>query len=120
MKTRSLKARQRLIAWVSLVAIALMPLSAIAQTPIKYHSNKYSVQDDVTLGRRAAQEVEQQFPLIRDNDVQSYVERVGRRLVNAIPSQFQHSEFQYNFQVVNARDINAFALPGFQCSSIAE
>ncbi|HEX5965069.1 MAG TPA: M48 family metalloprotease [Pyrinomonadaceae bacterium] len=112
MKTRSLKARQRLIAWISLVAIALMPLSAIAQTPIKYHSNKYSVQDDVTLGRRAAQEVEQQFPLIRDNDVQNYVERVGRRLVNAIPSQFQHPEFQYNFQVVNARDINAFALPG--------
>ncbi len=112
MSTKRLMGRQRLIAWVSLVAIALMPLSAIAQTQIKYHSNKYSVQDDVTLGRRAAQEVEQQFPLMRDSQVESYVQDVGRRLVNAIPSQFQHSEFQYIFKVVNARDINAFALPG--------
>src|SRR5687767_12967432 len=112
MSTKRLMGRQRLIAWVSLVAIALMPLSAIAQTQIKYHSNKYSVQDDVTLGRRAAQEVEQQFPLMRDSQVENYVEDVGRRLVSAIPSQFQHSEFQYIFKVVNARDINAFALPG--------
>src|SRR5919106_1089432 len=112
MSTKRLMGRQRLIAWISLVAIALMPLSAIAQTQIKYHSNKYSVQDDVTLGRRAAQEVEQQFPLMRDSQVENYVEDVGRRLVSAIPSQFQHSEFQYRFRVINARDINAFALPG--------
>jgi predicted Zn-dependent protease len=112
MTKRVLIKRQGLIAWIALVAIAVMPLSAIAQTQIKYHSNKYSIQDDVQLGRRAAQEVQQQFPLMRDAQVQNYVERVGRRLVSAIPSQFQHPEFQYNFQVVNARDINAFALPG--------
>ena len=104
--------RQTLIAWIALVAISVMPLSVIAQTQIKYHSNKYSVQDDVKLGRQAAQEAEAQFPLMRDAEVQSYVERVGERLVRAIPSQFQHPEFDYYFKVVNARDINAFALPG--------
>ena len=109
---RSLFRRQSLIACVALVAMALMPMSAIAQTEIKYHSNKYSVQQDIQLGRQAAQEAEQQFPLMRDAQVQNYVESVGRRLVNAIPSQFQHPEFQYYFKVVNARDINAFALPG--------
>jgi Zn-dependent protease with chaperone function len=112
MSTKSGMKRQSLIAWVVVVAMVLMPLSAFAQTQIKYHSNKYSVQQDVQLGRQAAQEVEQQYPLMRDGEVQSYVERVGRRLVSAIPSQFQHPEFQYNFRVVNARDINAFALPG--------
>ena len=112
MSTKPLVKRQSLVAWISLVAISLMPLSALAQTQIKLHSNKYSVSDDVQLGRRAAQEVEQQYPLMNDGQVQSYVERVGRRLANAIPSQFQHSEFQYTFRVVNARDINAFALPG--------
>ncbi|HEX3185386.1 MAG TPA: M48 family metalloprotease [Pyrinomonadaceae bacterium] len=112
MGRKSVMKRQGLIAWIALVSIALMPLSAIGQTQIKLHSNKYSVQDDVQLGRRAAQEVEQQYPLLREGDVQGYVERVGRRLVNAIPSQFQHPEFQYTFRVVNARDINAFALPG--------
>src|SRR6185503_17147962 len=104
--------RKILVAWITLVAIGVMPLSVLAQTQIKYHSNKYSVQDDVQLGREAARQAESQFPLLRDSQVQSYVEDVGRRLVTAIPSQFQHSEFQYYFKVVNARDINAFALPG--------
>ncbi|HEU4711885.1 MAG TPA: M48 family metalloprotease [Pyrinomonadaceae bacterium] len=108
----SLIKRRNLVAWVALVAISMMPVTALAQTQIKLHSNKYSVQDDVKLGRQAAQEAEQQFPIMRDNQVQAYVERVGQRLVDAIPSQFQHSEFQYFFKVVNARDINAFALPG--------
>jgi Zn-dependent protease with chaperone function len=104
--------RRTLIAWIALVAITAMPFTALAQTQIKYHSNKYSAQDDVKLGRQAAQEAESQFPLLRDETVRSYVENVGRRLVAAIPSEFQHSEFQYYFKVVNARDINAFALPG--------
>jgi len=105
--------RQTLIAWLTLVAISVMPFTAFAQaTHIKYHSNKYSIQDDIKLGRQAAQEAESQFPLLRDQEVQSYVESVGRRLVTSIPSEFQHPEFQYYFKVVNARDINAFALPG--------
>jgi predicted Zn-dependent protease len=86
--------RRTLIAWVALVAITAMPFSALAQTQIKYHSNKYSAQDDVKLGRQAAQEAEGQFPLLRDETVRSYVENVGRRLVGAIPSEFQHPEFQ--------------------------
>jgi Zn-dependent protease with chaperone function len=104
--------RQTLIAWLTLVAISVMPFSALAQTQIKLHSNKYSIQDDIKLGRQAAQEAESQFPLLRDGNVQGYVEDVGRRLVAGIPSEFQHPEFQYTFKVVNARDINAFALPG--------
>src|SRR5215212_7387541 len=112
MISKSMIKQKTLIVWITLVAISVMPLSALAQTQISYHSNKYSVQDDVKLGRQAAQEAEQQFPLLRDEEVRSYVEDVGRRLVGAIPTQFQHSEFQYYFKVVNARDINAFALPG--------
>jgi Zn-dependent protease with chaperone function len=109
---KSIFKRQTLIAWIALIAISVMPFSALAQTQIKYHSNKYSVQDDIKLGRQAAQEAESQFPLLRDETVRGYVENVGRRLVAGIPSQYQHPEFQYYFKVVNAKDINAFALPG--------
>src|ERR1051326_7466085 len=101
-----------LIAWLTLIAIAAFPLTLTAQTQIKYHSNKFSVQDDVKLGRQAAQEAERQLPLLNDETVRGYVESVGRRLVNAIPPEFQHPEFNYYFKVVNASDINAFALPG--------
>ena len=105
--------KQTLIVWLTLVAITVMPFSAFAQaTQIKYHSNKYSPSDDVKVGRQAAAEAEQQFPLLRDSEVQSYVESVGQRLVAAIPPEFQHPEFRYYFKVINASDINAFALPG--------
>jgi predicted Zn-dependent protease len=103
---------QRLVSWLTVFAVFAMPVSVFAQTQIKYHSNKYKPTDDVKVGRQAAAEVEQQMPILNDNDATSYVSRVGQRLVNAIPSEFQHPEFQYYFKIVNARDINAFALPG--------
>jgi predicted Zn-dependent protease len=103
---------QRLVSWLTVFAVFAMPVSVFAQTQIKYHSNKYKPADDVKVGRQAAAEVEQQMPILNDNEATSYVSRVGQRLVNAIPSEFQHPEFQYYFKIVNARDINAFALPG--------
>ena len=93
-------------------AMFLMPLAALGQTRIEMPKNKYSVAQDVQLGQEAAQQVAQQMPLLRDNAVDSYVESVGRRLAAAIPPEYQHPEFRYSFDVVNARDINAFALPG--------
>jgi Zn-dependent protease with chaperone function len=112
MTNKNYRGSQSLIAGLAMLAIFLMPISVFTQTQIKYHSNKFSIQDDVKLGRQAAAEAEQQFPLMRDREVEEYVEDVGRRLVAAIPEQFQHPEFQYFFKVINARDINAFALPG--------
>ena len=94
------------------LAIVLMPIAAFGQTPIKLHSNKFSPAEDVRLGQQASAEAEQQFPLLRDPQVTSYVERVGQRLVASIPGEFQHPEFRYYFRVINASDINAFALPG--------
>lgn len=103
---------QRVIAMVAAVAIFAMPISVFTQTKISYHSNKYKPTDDVKVGRQAAQEVEQQMPILNDPQTVNYVSRVGMRLVSAIPAEFQHPEFQYYFKVVNASDINAFALPG--------
>ena len=103
---------RQLMAWFMVIAIFAMPVSVWSQTQIKYHSNKYKPADDVKAGRQAANEVEQQMPILNDAEATSYVSRVGQRLVSAIPSEFQHPEFQYYFKIVNARDINAFALPG--------
>jgi predicted Zn-dependent protease len=93
-------------------AMFAMPLAALGQTRIEMPKNKYSVAQDVQLGREAAQQVQQQMPLLRDSAVDNYVETVGQRLVAAIPAEYQHPEFRYSFDVVDARDINAFALPG--------
>ena len=106
---------RRNLSWVSfLMAIAIVstPLTSFAQTKIAYHSNRFKPADDVRLGRQAAAEAEQQFPLLRDAEVTAYVESVGQRLVASIPPEFRHPEFRFYFKVINARDINAFALPG--------
>src|SRR2546428_1278521 len=103
---------QTLIALLAAVAIFVLPLSVFAQTKISYHSNKFNTSDDLKLGRQAAREVEQQLPILRDQLATDYVSRVGQRLVGSIPPEFQHPEFQYYFKIVNASDINAFALPG--------
>ena len=102
----------RLVTWLTLIAVFVLPVSAFSQTKITYHSNKYKPADDVKVGRQAAAEVEQQMPILNDAQSTNYVSRVGQRLVSSIPAEFQHPEFNYYFKIVNARDINAFALPG--------
>ena len=94
------------------VLTATLALPASSQTQIERHKNSYSPQQDVELGRQAAGEVRQQMPLLKDERVEGYVEDIGERLVNQIPGEFQQPEFQYSFDVVNLREINAFALPG--------
>ena len=94
-------------------SLGVLPVATIAQqTRIVAPKNKYKLADDVKLGNQAAAEAEKQFPVIDDSMVQRYISSVGDRLVAAIPPQFQHSEFDYRFKVVNASDLNAFALPG--------
>jgi Zn-dependent protease with chaperone function len=102
----------KLVAWLTLSTLLAMPLTVFSQTRITAPKNKYSIQDDVRLGREASQQVQQQMPLIHDGYIDNYIESVGSRLVSAIPAEFQHREFRYTFDVINARDINAFSLPG--------
>jgi hypothetical protein len=94
------------------VILAATVTAASAQTKITAPKNKYSPSDDVKLGQEASQQVQKEMPVMRDEQVNSYLNNIGRRLVNAIPNQFQHPEFRYTFTGVNLREINAFALPG--------
>ena len=96
----------------AILGIVLSVTALGAQTVITAPDNKYTPAQDVELGRKAAGEVEQQLPMLRDEDVTSFVASIGRRIVDAIPQEFRHAEFHYSFQVVNVREINAFALPG--------
>ena len=103
---------QRLFAFLLMAGFCIVPVAAAAQTAVSAPKNKYKVQDDVELGRKTAQQVEQKYPILPDEDANAYVERVGQRLVASIPPQFRQPAFDYSFKVVNASDINAFALPG--------
>jgi Zn-dependent protease with chaperone function len=94
------------------IALAAFISTAAAQTQVSAPKNKYNPADDVKLGREAAQQVDKEMPVMRDSQINSYLDSIGRRLVENIPAEFRHPEFRYSFTGVNLRDINAFALPG--------
>jgi hypothetical protein len=97
----------------ALTAVLLtVAVSASAQTQITPDNNKYTPAEDVKIGREAAQEVRRELPMLDDGRVEDYIDRVGERLVAAIPAPYRHNEFDYTFDVVNQKEINAFALPG--------
>jgi Zn-dependent protease with chaperone function len=93
-----------------LLALAVADLSA--QTKITPDKNSYSVADDVKVGQEAAAEAKKQLPMLNDDRVDAFVENVGARLAAAIAGDLRHEGFRYTFDVVNQKEINAFALPG--------
>jgi len=94
------------------IVLTLTASTLAAQTKITPPKNKYTPEQDVQIGREAAQEVRQQYPIITDDQVSSYLEHLGNRLVEAAPRELNNPVFQYSFTPVNLKDINAFALPG--------
>jgi Zn-dependent protease with chaperone function len=109
---RRLQHHQSTRAAATVVALFTSVSVIFGQTKIVAPENKYTVSEDVKAGREAAQQVEEQLPMLRDDAADDFVDRVGARLAENIPSEFRHSEFRYTFNVVNVSDINAFALPG--------
>src|SRR5690242_918297 len=83
-----------------------------AQTVIKLPKNRYTPEQDVKIGREAVAEIQQQYPIIRDEKVTTYLKMLGDRLVAAAPSELKQPVYEYSFTPVNLKEINAFALPG--------
>jgi predicted Zn-dependent protease len=63
---------------------------------------------EVSIGRGAAQDVERKLKLLNDAVVQNYVKNVGNRIVRIV----DRRDIKYYFKVIDAPQINAFALPG--------
>lgn len=102
-------ARGRAVA-AALAVLMLAPAAdaLAAPTQVKPGFNLFSVEQDVEIGRQSAAEAERQLPLLNDRTVESFVDDIGRRLATHAPG----AKFPYQVKVVNASDINAFALPG--------
>jgi Zn-dependent protease with chaperone function len=83
-----------------------------AQTVIKLPKNRYTPEQDVKIGREAVAEIQQQYPIIRDEKVTTYLKMLGDRLVAAAPAELKNPVYEYSFTPVNLKEINAFALPG--------
>jgi beta-barrel assembly-enhancing protease len=88
--------------------LALTSGVAVAQTQIKQGFNLFSVEQDQEIGQQSAVEAERLLPIVRDRSIEAHVNAIGKRLAAVAPG----AKYPYQFKVVNASDINAFALPG--------
>lgn len=97
----------RLIGSLALMT-ALLPGSLTAQTSVRPGFNLFSVEQDQEIGQQSAIQAESQLPILADPRTNRYVAAVGERLAAAAPG----AKYDYRFKVVDASDVNAFALPG--------
>ena len=67
-----------------------------------------SQQQEVQLGAETAAQIEQQLPLVRDGQVNSYITSLGRSLARVADTR----GLTWNFKVVDSKEVNAFAIPG--------
>jgi Zn-dependent protease with chaperone function len=104
--------KRRLRAAAVAAVMSLISASLLAQTAIKLPKNKYTPKQDVELGREAAAEVRRQYPIIQNDQISSYLTRLGERLSAAAPSELKDPVYEFSFTPVNLKEINAFALPG--------
>ena len=67
-----------------------------------------SQDEEVQLGRRNAEQVNAQLPLVRDPVATSYLQQLGLSIARTT----ERSDLDWRFQIIDSREVNAFALPG--------
>lgn len=67
-----------------------------------------SEDEEVTLGRQNAEQINSQLPIVTDPVVRGYIQELGSRIARTT----SRSDLEWRFYVVNTPQVNAFALPG--------
>ena len=77
------------------------PLSALETTALL-------LQGESAVGEASVSQIKKQVPLLQDEAVTEYIDRIGQRIAAASGRE----EFDYQFYVIMDNNLNAFALPG--------
>ena len=78
--------------------------------PLETHSVPFISQEtEIAMGKGADEQINRQYGIYQNKELQLYVNRIGQNLV----SQLSDKVFpRFFFRIVDSSDINAFALPG--------
>jgi beta-barrel assembly-enhancing protease len=83
-------------------------LTAVVAVAAAVGCSSVSQQQEVQIGQQTAAQVNAQLPMLRDPQIDGYVNSLGR----SIASRTSRAYLDWQFAVVNTDVINAFALPG--------
>jgi len=84
--------------------VALLITTAVLGGPRQLETEA----DDARVGGDVAKQAEAEYGLVKDPELNDYVEKIGRRLAKRAPGY----AFDYRFAIVDDTAPNAFALPG--------
>lgn len=82
-------------------------IAAIGDRKVGRGLDFYSLQHEVALGKKLAQEVERSARLIQDPIILNYINKVGQNLVRN-----SDARVPFTFKVIDSHEVNAFSLPG--------
>jgi predicted Zn-dependent protease len=111
----------RLVVPLALLVLAVAGTGCVTTGTNPVSGNKrayaYSWQEEVKLGTEADKQIQQQYGIYEDEELQQYVDRVAQSVLEeshmrrpGTPEKFRNTEF--TFRVLDSPIINAFALPG--------
>jgi Zn-dependent protease with chaperone function len=81
---------------------------APTQREVKVQKSSIPMAQEIQLGKEAAAEVERQMEVVKNAEIEAWLNRIGAQLAKTP----QANAYPYYFQLVNEDSINAFALPG--------
>src|SRR6266404_6814852 len=96
-----------------LLIVLIIPIAGYSQRParqaeVKVQKTSLTVDQERQLGKEAAAQVEREMEVVRNPEVEGWLNQIGQRLAKTP----QANAYPYYFKLVNEDSINAFALPG--------
>ena len=82
-------------------------VEAIGERNVGKGVNFYSIEKEIAMGKRMAQDVERHSKIVDDPVIAEYVNRVGQNLVRN-----SDAKVPFTIKLIDSADVNAFALPG--------
>jgi len=104
---------KRLFAVLLAVSLGAPSLAGAAekkpkQRDVKIQKTSLSRDQEIELGKQAAAEVERELEVIKNPEIEGWLNKIGQNLAKTR----QANAYPYYFKLVNEDSINAFALPG--------
>ena len=90
-----------------LVAVVVL-LGAVLWHGMPASADILPLDAEISIGREAAQIIEEQYPISTDAILAARVQRIGRRIAGVCG----RPDLPFSFKVIDTPDINAFCLPG--------
>lgn len=90
-----------------LLGLLLLCFTMIGFSP-EAEAGLISKKQEIEMGKKVAEQLENQYGVVQDEDLQLRLDSIGQRLVKASARQ----DLDYTFKVLNNDEINALAVPG--------